>query len=76
MIQSLYARVRLLVEDLDARKDIIGDEQIDDPNCSFKIFNSWTLLTLTELMFFDFFFHIKINWEWWLWLLVAKKNTF
>lgn len=34
LIRSLYARVRLLVEDLDARKDIIGDAQLDDPDCN------------------------------------------
>ena len=33
LMRSLYARIRLLVEDLDARKDIIGDAQLDDPNC-------------------------------------------
>ena len=33
LMRSFYARVRLLVEDLDARKDIIGDEQLDDPDC-------------------------------------------
>ena len=32
-MRSLYARVRLLVDDLDARNDIIGDGQSDDPNC-------------------------------------------
>ena len=32
LMRSLYARIRLLVEDLDARKDIIGDVQLDDPN--------------------------------------------
>lgn len=31
LMRSLYARVRLLVEDLDARKDIIGDVQLEDP---------------------------------------------
>ena len=34
LMRSMYARVRLLVEDLDARKEIIGDEQLeDDPSC-------------------------------------------
>jgi hypothetical protein len=33
LMRSLYARIRLLIEDLDARKDIIGDAQLDDPNC-------------------------------------------
>ena len=33
LMRSLYARVRLLVDDLDARNDIIGDGQSDDPNC-------------------------------------------
>lgn len=33
LMRSLYARVRLLVEDLDARKEIIGDVQLEDPNC-------------------------------------------
>jgi hypothetical protein len=35
LMRSLYARIRLLVEDLDARKDIIGDAQLEDPNCKF-----------------------------------------
>lgn len=34
LMRSLYARVRLLVEDLDARKEIIGDVQLEDPNCN------------------------------------------
>ncbi len=33
LMRSLYARVRLLVDDLDARNEIIGDGQTDDPNC-------------------------------------------
>jgi len=33
LMRSLYARVRLLVDDLDARNEIIGDGQSDDPNC-------------------------------------------
>ena len=33
LMRSFNARVRLLVEDLDARKDIIGNEQLDDPDC-------------------------------------------
>ena len=33
LMRSLHARVRLLVEDLDARKDIIGDVQLEDPDC-------------------------------------------
>lgn len=32
-LRSMYARIRLLVEDLDLRKDVIGDVQLDDPNC-------------------------------------------
>jgi len=32
LMRSLYARVRLLVDDLDARSEIIGDGQSDDPN--------------------------------------------
>ncbi|CAF0818045.1 unnamed protein product [Brachionus calyciflorus] len=32
LMRSFNARVRLLVEDLDARKDIIGDVQLEDPN--------------------------------------------
>lgn len=32
VMRSFNARVRLLVEDLDARKDIIGDVQLEDPN--------------------------------------------
>lgn len=31
LMRSFHARVRLLVEDLDARKDIIGDEECEDP---------------------------------------------
>lgn len=31
-MRSFNSRVRLLVEDLDARKDIIGDAQLEDPN--------------------------------------------
>jgi hypothetical protein len=38
LMRSLYARVRLLVEDLDARKDIIGDVQLEDPYCNNLIF--------------------------------------
>ena len=34
LMRSFYARIRLLVEDLDARKDIIGDDQLEDPDCS------------------------------------------
>ena len=34
LMRSLHARVRLLVEDLDARKDIIGDVQLEDPYCT------------------------------------------
>ena len=34
LMRSLYARVRLLIEDLDAPKEIIGDVPLDDdPNC-------------------------------------------
>ena len=33
LMRSFYARVRLLVEDLDARKDIIGDEELENPDC-------------------------------------------
>ncbi len=36
LMRSFYARVSLLVEDLDARKDIIGDEELDDPDCTVK----------------------------------------
>lgn len=32
LMRSFYARVRLLVEDLDARKDIIGDEELENPD--------------------------------------------
>lgn len=32
LMRSFNSRVRLLVEDLDARKDIIGDAQLEDPN--------------------------------------------
>lgn len=35
LMRSLYARVRLLVDDLDARNDIIGDAQTDDQNCKY-----------------------------------------
>ena len=35
LMRSFYARIRLLVEDLDARKDIIGDDQLEDPDCNF-----------------------------------------
>ncbi len=38
LMRSLYARVRLLVDDLDARNDIIGDGQSDDPNCMIQFF--------------------------------------
>ena len=31
-MRSLFARMRLLTEDLDARKDIIGESQLEDPN--------------------------------------------
>jgi len=37
LMRSFYARINLLVEDLDARKDIIGDEQLDDPDCTVKL---------------------------------------
>lgn len=37
LLRSLYARVRLLVEDLDARKEIIGDAQLEDPNCKISV---------------------------------------
>lgn len=36
-MRSLFARLRLLTDDLDARKEIIGDVQLEDPNCIFKI---------------------------------------
>lgn len=39
LMRSLYARVRLLVEDLDARKEIIGDVQLEDPNCMLSFIN-------------------------------------
>ena len=32
-MRSLFARLRLLTDDLDARKEIIGDEQLEDTNC-------------------------------------------
>jgi hypothetical protein len=32
IVRSLFARMRLLTEDLDARKDIIGEAQLEDPN--------------------------------------------
>jgi hypothetical protein len=41
LMRSLYARVRLLVEDLDARKDIIGDAQLEDPNCNLSLVIFW-----------------------------------
>lgn len=36
LMRSFHARVRLLVEDLDARKDIIGDEECEDPACIYR----------------------------------------
>jgi len=53
LMRSLYARVRLLVEDLDARKDIIGDAQLEDPNCNFSItmFLTFHELKLVETRF-------------------------
>jgi hypothetical protein len=32
LMRSLYARIRLLIEDLDASRDIIGDAQLEDPD--------------------------------------------
>ena len=34
-MRSLFSRLRLLTDDLDARKDIIGDadSQLEDPDC-------------------------------------------
>jgi len=34
LMRSLHARVRLLVEDLDASKDIIGNAQVEDPDAN------------------------------------------
>ena len=34
-MRSLFSRLRLLTDDLDARKEIIGDEQSEDPNCNY-----------------------------------------
>ena len=32
-MRSIFSRLRLLTDDLDARKDIIGDvDQLEDPN--------------------------------------------
>lgn len=45
LMRSLYARVRLLVEDLDARKDIIGDAQLEDPNCMFCPFSYYEFIS-------------------------------
>ena len=40
LMRSLYARVRLLIEDLDAPKEIIGDVPLDDdPNCKTDLWN-------------------------------------
>jgi hypothetical protein len=51
LMRSLYARVRLLVEDLDARKDIIGDVQLEDPYCNY-FFLEFNVLTKNVLIDF------------------------
>ena len=49
-MRSLYARVRLLVEDLDARKDIIGDVQLEDPYCNYYILFFFSLFIATNVL--------------------------